>query len=154
MKSELVKKIKKDISSSTIPEMLKILYLMANATEIMSQQSFQRIKAVFAKHGLKTQENELLTGINQYCKFVKSASYQFFAKIDPQIINATFGTDGNASALDGFNEDANELCRLILLYFDRTAQNNDGYAKVFKTLRQLPSSGLIKDEDIARFKVQ
>ena len=149
--------IRHDIAKSTIPQQLKVLYLMASATELLSQQSFQRIRAIFAQHGLQARENELLTGITQYCRFIKMATFQFFEKIDPLIINATWGQDpsaGGASALDGFNEDANEICRLVLLYIDRAAQNNDGFAKVFKTLRQLPSSGLFRDEDIARFKMK
>lgn len=156
-------KIRSDIDKSTIPDMLKVLYLMANATELLSQQSFLRIKAVFAKNGFIAKENELLSGINQYCKLIKQATFQFFDRIDPQITNATWGigrneddpnAPGNTSALDGFNEDANEICRLVLLYIDRTARNNDAFSKVFKTLRQLPSSGLINDEDIARFKMK
>lgn len=156
-------KIREDIGKSTIPDMLKVLYLMANATELLSQQSFLRIKAVFARYGLVVKENELLSGINKYCKLIRQATFQFFERIDPQITDATWGlgrdenepnAPGNSSALDGFNEDANEICRLVLLYIDRTARNNDAFAKVFKTLRQLPSSGIINDEDIARFKMK
>ena len=91
MDKKVIKAIREDISKSTIPEQLKVLYLMANATEILSQQSFQRIRAVFAQHGLVTKENDLLTGINQYCRLIKMASFQFFDRIDPQIINATWG---------------------------------------------------------------
>ena len=156
--------IRKDIATSTIPEHLKVLYLMANATEILSQQSYQRIRSVFAKHGALAKDNNLLSGINQYCRFIKMASYQFFERIDPMIINSTWGmgrnedapdsTKGDTSLLDSFNEDANEIIRLVLLYIDRTAGNNTGFSKVFKTLRQLLSSGLIHDEDIARFKIK
>ena len=155
--------IREDVGKSTIPDMLKVMYLMANATELLSQQSLLRIKAVYARHGFRVKENELLSGINQYCKLIRQASFQFFDKIDPQIVNATWGigrdeddpnAPGNADALDGFNEDANEVCRLVLLYIDRTARNNEAFAKVFKTLRQLPSAGIINDEDISRFKMK
>lgn len=163
MDKKTLDKIRADIDKSTIPDMLKVLYLMANATEILSQQSFLRIKAVFARHGLVVKENALLSGINQYCKLIRQATYAFFERIDPQITNATWGlgrdennpdAPGNSSALDGFNEDANEVVRLVLLFIDRTARNNDGYAKVFKTLRQLSSAGIFTDEDIARFKMK
>lgn len=162
MKKQDLDKIRADIDNSTIPDMLKVLYLMANATELLSSQSFLRIKAVFAKHGFVVRENELLSGINQYCKLIRQATYQFFERIDPQITNATWGigrdennpdAPGNSSALDGFNEDANEIVRLVLLFIDRTARNNDGFSKVFKTLRQLPSAGIFNDEDITRFKM-
>ena len=163
MKKQDLDKIRADIDNSTIPDMLKVLYLMANATELLSSQSFLRIKAVFAKHGFVVRENELLSGINQYCKLIRQATYQFFERIDPQITNATWGigrdennpdAPGNSSALDGFNEDANEIVRLVLLFIDRTARNNDGFSKVFKTLRQLPSAGIFNDEDITRFKMK
>lgn len=163
MKKQDLDKIRADIDNSTIPDMLKVVYLMASATELLSQQSFLRIKAVFARHGFVTRENDLLSGINQYCKLIRQASYQFFERIDPQILDSTWGlgrdennpdAPGNSSALDGFNEDANEICRLVLLYIDRTARNNDAFSKVFKTLRTLPSSGIINDEDIARFKMK
>ena len=36
-KKDQIKAIRKDIENSTIPEQLKVLYLMANATEILSQ---------------------------------------------------------------------------------------------------------------------
>ncbi len=154
--------IRQEIAKSTIPAQMKVLMVMASATELLSQQSYERIRAVFASRGLPTRNSELLSGFNQYCKFIRMASFQFFDRIDPLIINATWGAgrdedepaSGDVSALDDFNEDAAEICRLVLLYVDRTARNNDGFAKVFKTLRQLPSSGMIHDEDIARFKMK
>lgn len=158
---ETQKAIREEIGASTIPEELKVLYLMANATELMSTQAFLRLKQVFARHGCTINENELLTGITRYCRMIKMATYHFFERIEPQIMNATFsaGRDeddmtGDTAAYDGFNQDTNEICRLILLYIDRTARSKDGFAKVFKTLRQLPSSGLIHDEDIAKYKMK
>lgn len=155
-------RIRSDIDSSTIPEMLKVLYLMANATEILSQQSFQRIKAVFVKNGVVPKENEMLTGINDYCKTVRQSATQFFKYIEPHIKGATFDVfydrndremiENAIASYDDFNADSCELVRLILLYVDRTAKNNDNYAKVFKTLRMIPSCGLFEDKDIARFK--
>lgn len=155
-------KIRSDIDSSTIPEMLKVLYLMANATETLSQQSFQRIKAVFVNNGVTPKENDMLTGINNYCKTIKLAVTQFYKYIEPHIMGATFDvfydredeemTENAIASYDDFNADSCELIRLILLYVDRTAKNNENYSKVFKTLRMLPSSGLFEDKDITRFK--
>ena len=158
---ETQKAIREEIGASTIPEELKVLYLMANATELMSTKAFIRLKSVFRKHGYTINENELLTGITQYCRMIKMATYHFFERIEPQIINATYSAGryedeptGDIAAYDGFNQDTNEICRLILLYIDRTARSKDGFAKVFKTLRQLPSSGIFNDEDIAKYKMK
>ena len=157
------KAIYNDIKSSTIPEQLKVLYLMANAVELLSVQSFERTKAVFRKHGYNVRDNELLTGITDYCKLIKRASFLFEQRIDPQIIGATWGAEkddenpdapGDTAAYDSFQRDGNEIIRLVMLYIDRTARNQDGFAKVFKTLRQMPSSGLFNDEDISKFKMR
>ena len=150
--------IRDAVKQSTIPDELKVLYLMANATELMNVQIFERLKHVFRENGYTISENELLTGITQYCRYIKMATFQFFQRVEPQITNATFFMDredgGGAQAYDGFNGDTNELCRLILLYVDRTARNKEGFAKVFKTLRQMPSCGFFKDEDIAKYKMK
>lgn len=163
MDKETRKKIKKEIEQSTIPEEMAALYTIANATDIMCNNIFNRIKAVYVRNGFKVNENELLTGINQYCKLIKQAEAEFFKRIEPQVQGATWGrhrdeehpdAPGDSDAYDNFNADGNEICRLVLLYIDRCAKGKEGYAKVFKTLRQLPSCGLINDEDIARYKMK
>lgn len=159
---EKEKAIWAEINASTIPEEIKALYLLANATDILATQSFLRIKAVFAKNGLITNENDLLKGINKYCQYLKMAATQFFIKIEPQIEGATWGAHidddpdgkGSAKAFDNFNAFGNELVRLNLLYIDRTANSQEAYGKVFKTLRQLPSKGIFKDEDISKYRMK
>ena len=163
MDKETRKKIKKDIDQSTIPEEMSVLYMMADATDIMCNMIYNRIKAVYARNGFKVNENDLLTGINEYCKSIKRAAFQFQERIEPQIQGATWGrhqddehpdAPGDSDAYTNFMEDGNEICRLVLLYTDRCARSQQNYGKVFKTLRQLPSGGLIKDEDIARYKLK
>lgn len=156
-------KIYKAIDASSIPDMLKVLYMFASATETLSQHTNQRIKSVFLMHGQKAKENGLLTGINDYCKSVRLATTQFFDSIEPKINGATFGSiydkerheetiEAATGAYDGFEADALELIRLVLLYVDRTYKSNENFAKVFKTLRCMPPGGLFSDNEIARFK--
>ena len=157
MEKDTRKKIHEDIDHSSIPEELKVVYLMANATDIMVNQSFERIKDVFRKNGVIIKENELLTGINEYCKMVKRAIFHFAERIEPQIIDATWGAnegDNRAASLDGFNEDANEVARLVMLYIDRCSRNNENYEKVFDTLGGLPSANIFSDEDISKYKLK
>lgn len=158
---ERKKAIYAEVKSSTIPEELKAVYLMANATELMSVQAFERLKSVYRKHGYAINENELLTGVNQYCRLVRMASFQFFQKIEPQIQGATFFADrdegdssGDPEKYDDFMSDTNEICRLVLLYIDRVARSQEGFAKVFRTLRQLPTGGIFRDEDFTRYKMK
>ena len=51
---------------------------------------------------------------------------------------------------DAFNGAANIAVRLLMLYADRVA-DEENYSKLFKTLRQMPTRGIFSDEDIARF---
>lgn len=153
MDKETRKKIWNDIEATTIPEEIKALYLLADATETMSTQIFERIKRVYVRNGYKLNENELLTGINEYCKSVKKASFQFYQKIEPQISGATFGI-GGVEHYDNFNGWANEICRLLLLYLDRCAGDSDTFSKTFAMLRKRKSGGLINDEDITKYKMK
>ena len=160
-KRETAKKIREEISKTTIPEELKVLYLMAAATELINQNAFERIKAVFLSHGLTPKENELLTGITDYCKHVKLASFLFESRIEDQIIGATFGASDSqegeeerARRYDQFTNDAGVICRLVMLFVDRASLSEEAYRRVFKLLRQLPSMGYFKDEDFTRFKTR
>lgn len=147
--------INADIDASTIPSELKACYLLSNALQLLVDNSFERIKAVFNKHGVITNRNNLLTGITDYCKMVRSASWQFFNRIEPEISGATFEIghtpEEGAELYDNFSDDANEICRLLLLYMDRTWRN-DEWRKVFTLLRKMQSTGLFNDEDFTRFK--
>ena len=163
MEKEIRKAIFDDIGKSTIPEEMKAMYLIADACQTIVERVYNRVSGVFRKHGYNTRDNELLTGLNDFCKAVKMASYHFYNRVEPQISNSTWGIGrdednpsggGNSRAYDGFHEDANEIARLVLLYIDRTARNNQAFAKVFKTLRQMPSNGFFKDEDISYYKVK
>lgn len=95
--------------------------------------------------------------ITDYCRYTKMASSLFFQRIEPQISGATFELGRNyqesCEAYDGFAEDSNELCRLFLLYLDRTAKT-ERWRDVFALLRRMPSQGLFKDEDFTRFKMK
>ena len=153
MDKDIKKKVWDEIDNSTIPEEIKCMYLLADATETMSTQIFERIKRIWVKNGWKLSENELLTGINDYCKSVKRAAFLFYQKIEPQVSGATFDI-GGTDAYDSFNGWANEICRLVLLYLDRCAANKETFSKIFTTLRKLPSGGLINDEDIAKYKMK
>jgi len=154
------KAIHDDVRDSTIPEEMKLMYLMASACQNVVEHVFDRIKKVYRYHGYQCKENELLTGISDYCKMVKSASHQFYARISPQIEKATWGlgrgedNEGNVVAYDGFNSASNELVRLMMCYVDGTADDDKAYAQVFRTLRKLPSKKVFNPEDISHFKIK
>lgn len=154
------KSIHKEVGDSTIPEEMKLMYLTASACQSIVERVFQRIKNIYAKHGFECSENDLLTGLNDYCKAVKLASTNFYNRINPQIEKATWGIgrsddeEGNVLAYDGFNGAACELVRLMMLHIDRTANDEKSYAQVFRTLRKLPTKGIFDDKDFSRYKLK
>ena len=147
-----------EIHSSSIPSEIKLMIQMANGTQAVVEDTFNRIKGVYAKHGFRpTNDNEILKGLADYCKAVKAAGFHFFNKIEPLIEDATFyGGDEDEDGMtgsqryDAFNGAANIGVRLLMLYADRVC-DEETYAKLFKTLRQMPTRGIFSDSDIARF---
>ena len=70
-----------DIDRTTIPQEMKLMYMMASACQSVVEDVHRRIKSVFRNHGLIAGENELLKGLNDYCKSVKAASFHFYNRI-------------------------------------------------------------------------
>ena len=158
MTKEELKAIHDDIDGTSIPEEMKLMYLAASAVQGIVEHVYSRIQSAYLRHGYICKENEMLKGLNDYCKTVKRASNLFYAKINPQIEDATFGIgredgeDGCVYAYDSFNSAACELVRLMMLHLNGTANDKTAYAQVFKMLRKLPSKGLFTDKDISHFK--
>ena len=148
----------KELHTTSIPNEIKLMIQMANGTQAVVEDTFNRIKGVYAKHGFRpTNDNEILKGLADYCKAVKAAGFHFFNKIEPLIEDATFyGGDEDEDGMtgsqryDAFNGAANIGVRLLMLYADRVC-DEETYAKLFKTLRQMPTRGIFSDSDIARF---
>ena len=146
-----------DIHASSIPNEIKLMVQLANSCQVVVEDVFNRIKGTYAKHGFRPSNgNEILKGLTDYCKAVRAAGWHFFNKIDPLITDATFFSgdinDGltPSQRYDAFNGAANIGVRLLMLYADRIC-DEEGYGKLFKTLRNMPTRGIFSDSDIARF---
>lgn len=150
MNKETRKLIRERIDKSTIPDEIKLMYVVAFACQYIVEHCDIRLRGVYAQCGVKTSGNDLLSGLNDYSKAVKMASARFYDRIEGQIIGATFDIGGTES-YDGFNKDVTELVRLLMLYIDRTARDNDKAEKVFSMLEEMPSLGIFRDEDIEHF---
>lgn len=156
-KKERLNQTTQDILNSTIPWELRVCYLLATSLELLSQDSFTRIKAMYAANNLGISDNEMLTKLTDYCKAVKQASYRFFNDVEPHVSAATFDAwdkpEDKVGAYDCFQDDANMVARLMLLFTDR-CYADENWRKVFELLRKLPSKERFKDEDFARFKLK
>lgn len=156
--AKAAKSADKDIHTSSVPNEIKLMVQMANGTMAVVEDVFSRVKGIYARHGFRpTNDNEILKGMTDFCKAVKAAEFHFFNRIEPLIADATFyGGDDQEDGLtgaqryDAFNGAANVGVRLLMLYADRV-KDEEGYGKIFKMLRQMPTRGIFSDEDIARF---
>ena len=155
--------IRAEIEASSITEELKMMSLLAGATQSVVENVMNRLRAIYRRNGLVIRENDMLSGLNDFCRCIRQAGFHYYNRVDSHVINCTWGmgrdednpdAPGNPEAYDGFVEDQLEVVRLVMLYIDRTAGNNDAFSKVFRTLRNLPSGGVFKDEDIAVFKMK
>lgn len=160
MTKEELEAIHKDIDASSIPEEMKLMYLMANATQSVVLHIYDRVKLAYLRHGYNTTENPLLKGLNEYCKTVKRASSLFEDKIQPQIDNATWGVgldeneEGNLVAFDGFNAKSNEFVRLLQNYMN-AADAEKMYKAVFTTMRKNAAPNpLFENKVISHFKMK
>lgn len=160
MDKETLKAIHNDIDTTSIPEEMKFMYLIANATQSVVLHVHDRIKSAYRRHGYDTTENPLLKGLNEYCKTVKRASTLFEDKIQPQIDNATWGIgldeneEGNVEAFDGFDAKSKEFVRLLLNYMNG-ADDEKMYKVVFTTMRRNASpSPLFENKVISHFKMK
>ena len=160
MTKEELKAIHDDIDTTSIPEEMKLMYLMANATQSVVLHVYDRIKSAYIRHGYITAENPLLKGLNDYCKTVMKACLDFERKIQPQIDNATWGVgmdeneEGNIVAFDGFNAKSNEFVRLLQNYMN-AADAEKMYKAVFTTMRRNAAPNpLFENKVISHFKMK
>lgn len=152
------KKIRKEMLESSIPDEMKLMLLLSSACQNVAQHTFSRIKWVYLNNGVDLKESEIFSGLNDYCNAIKSASFHFFERVNPHIINSTWNVgmeetgEGNIVAHQGFENRVNECIRLLLKYIN-CADGREAYDKVFALLARLPKDGPFEDKVISHFKV-
>jgi hypothetical protein len=154
------KAIHQDIDNSSIAEEMKYMFLKASGLQSVVEHVYSRIKGVYLNNGYECKENEVLSGLADYCKAVKAASFHFYERIQPLIDDATWGVgleddeNGNTVAFDGFAAKANELVRLDLNYLN-AADPKKMYEAVFTVLRRNASkTPLFENKVISHYKMK
>ena len=149
----------KAIDETDIPEEMKLMYLFASATQSLVQHVRARVGAVYFNHGFECKENDLLSGLYDYCKNVNVASAMFYDRVNPQIENATWGVgmdddgNGNVIAYDGFHAKDNELIRLAMNYMN-CENAKEAYEKTFTLLRRMSTNRCFENKAISHFKTK
>lgn len=147
------------IDNTDIPEEMKLMYLFASATQSLVQHVRARIGGVYFNYGYTCKENDLLSGLHDYCNNVKIASTKFYEKVNPQIDSATWGVgmdedgNGNVVAFDGFHAKDNELIRLAMNYMN-CENAEEAYDKTFTLLRRMSTNRCFENKTISHFKTK
>jgi hypothetical protein len=158
METNKKKEIRKQMLDSSIPDEMKFMLLLASACQNVVEHVFTRIKGVYTANGYECKSNDMISGLNGYCDAVKKASFQFFERVNPHIINSTWNVginetgEGNIIAHQGFENKVNEIIRLLMKYIN-SADGKEAYEKVFTLLARLPKNGPFEDKVISHFKV-
>ena len=109
-------------------------------TKAESSWRFQRAKAA----------NDILKAGEK----MASLHAQFFQS-DMNKVFTDHGTkEFDAVACDNHTKDAQEVCRLLMLYIDRCWGDEDAANKVIACLESMPTGHIFNDEDIERFRMR
>lgn len=112
-------------------------YMSVLAVELMIRDVERRLNMENAQI-----QREKKLKFTRFCDFCKKALY-YAEELTQDIYDVD--ADKNWKNIPVWQEESNELARLILLYADKSADIENVY-KVFKTLRDLKGEGIITDE--------
>lgn len=157
-KNKIVDKVMEDVSKSSILPETKIALLMCSATNIMLNDIDRELRKKYILNGINAKCNyesdNILTGMANYCKAVRTAMYWFERDTEKRIADATFGSYG-VESFDWFMASANEIAQIVMLVVDRcTGKDNTALEKVKAFLKGMDGAGYFSDEDIERFKLR
>lgn len=118
------------------------LYMMSLAMDLILRNN----EWLMRKHleSFKREKKQLFT---RYAKTVRDACF-----LQEQLTQDIFDCDAvhDFRNVQVWQEEANELARLILLYADRSA-NQDVVDAIFKFIREQPGEGIVDEELLKNF---
>lgn len=147
--------VTEDIMATCIPNMLKLLYGIADAMMILAYEIDKQIRYIYLKHGIPAKHGFAesdLKGLGEYVKAAKSMSYWFDRSIEPRIQSSTVNENNefDIELYDHYHSDSNWLLRAICYCIDRQA-NHEGILDNIKRLKK-PNPCIIDEEIIEKFR--
>ena len=136
------KEVKKPREVSQDDLVINCCFMEALTLELMIREVERRL----ATHGASFQK-EARMKFSRFLDFTKKAL--FYAE---ELTQEIYKVDAEVKwkNIPVWQEESNELARLILLYADRSA-DVDNVEAVFKMLRELPGEGIVDEEMLKRF---
>lgn len=130
---------------TTTDVLVNTCYMCVLSTELMLRDVERRLQAMSA-----TIQRDKKYNFNRFCDSTKKALH--FAEM---LTDDIFKVDEehNFKNIPVWQEESNELARLILLYADKSA-NVDNMNAIFKFLRELPGAGLIDEKTLDYYRLK
>lgn len=150
-KQELIKRAKKE-------RMLNyLLTAMCNAASA-TQQFLLDFCAFFedtkAEANWRFQRAKAANDILKAGEKMASLHAQFFQTDMNKVFTDHGKKDFDAESCDNHTKDAQEVCRLLMLYIDRCWGDENAANKVIACLEGLPTGHIFSEEDIERFRMR
>lgn len=134
---------KKKVSPEDV--LINAEFMTALALELMLRETERRMEMESACF-----QREAKQKFNRFIDHTKKALH-FAEELTQEIYNVD--ADVKWKNIPVWQEESNELARLILLYADKSA-NVDNVNEVFKLLRSLPGEDIITEEMLDRFRLK
>lgn len=128
---------------STVGSKVTLLYHLAMVMDILIMDIDRELQ----RHGAGGFEKEKKRRFNIYSQSVRDTCTR---AEQLNIDNAIWKVTGNSRSYDSVRGTANEILRFLLLLIDRTHSRGAAF-RAFHYLKGLPSAGIFKAEDFARF---
>lgn len=143
MRKKTVTEPPKKVSQEDV--LINAEFMVALALELMLRETERRMKMESACF-----QREIKQKFNYFLNHTKSALH--YAE---ELTQEIYKVDSKSKwkNIPVWQEESNELARLILLYADRSA-DVDNVNQVFKLLRELPGEDIITEELLNRFRLK
>lgn len=123
----------------------QLIYLMQQAIYLLIRDIDRRLGFVYRNGKFNEKKEKLFRQLGEKINDLYNLERKFDADLE-------YSTDGKQGEYQLYQEESNELARLVLLFVEKCAENDDNRDAVFKFLRDLNNGcNIIQEKDIARF---
>lgn len=126
--------------------LINIAYALASAAYCIMHDVDRRLQAEEGAH-LRQDKRRKFSQLMADMKAIKIRE----ERIDEDVFEALAGEYRD---YEYWQQDYNEICRLMLLWIDRCDNDDDAKNSIFKALRELPTTGIFEESDIDRFRLK
>lgn len=150
-KKDIMKLVNKAIDESTITSEASAAALMTEAVAIVLTDIDQRMRSIYAAHGMLTKRNgeDIMSGMKAFQDAVRLALGTYERSIRAKFEDYTFGYNG-AESYDSFRRSANDVARIILKLCDK-GKVDGVLRKIESYINRFKPQGRFTEEDYNRF---